>query len=502
MGKMWKKLCTLTGLFALLMFSPRGLLADRGNGAPTRTEIGASKDNKTLKLKASSAGNPRNASFASTATEIGAANKSSGNGNGRGNIVLANETTGKAESIPLVGSTAKNEALNSGNETGNGIAEEGSSAADPVCVSVIVPVYNVAPYLDKCLDSLVNQTLRNIEIICVNDGSTDESGDILAKWAARDPRIRIITQENQGSGCARNNGIRAAKGEYMAFIDSDDWVSRDFYEKLYGAAKKEDADIAAGNAVRWYSDERQDRRIHKYVHQFHKSVISDFVEKQSIIRACSCWNKVYRREFIVKNNIIFAPKNKVGQDVPFTFTATVAADKIAFDSTVTYFYRAHREGSAMNRSKEGRIPFYMFDNHRRCLDFIEQIAFPSSEKENIRKFTESWTVEGLHNWLGCVSEQYKEEFFEKYKAIVGGFDLTDNPYANDRVRRIGKAVKESSSYAEFSAKMNQKPSHNRILHRRLSVQGQREPNTAKQRQSSAKARIIGKINRGNPQPHH
>ena len=119
-----------------------------------------------------------------------------------------------------------------------------------VAVSIIVPVYNTEEYLQKCLDSLTNQTLKNIEIICVNDGSTDNSLKILQDNAIKDDRIKIINQENKKQGAARNAGMQVATGEYIGFVDSDDWVDLDFYEKLYIAAKKHNFDIALGTNVR------------------------------------------------------------------------------------------------------------------------------------------------------------------------------------------------------------------------------------------------------------
>ena len=116
-------------------------------------------------------------------------------------------------------------------------------------VSIIVPVYNTEEYLQKCLDSLTNQTLKNIEIICVNDGSTDNSLKILQDNAIKDDRIKIINQENKKQGAARNAGMQIATGEYIGFVDSDDWVDFDFYEKLYSAAKKHNFDIALGTNV-------------------------------------------------------------------------------------------------------------------------------------------------------------------------------------------------------------------------------------------------------------
>ena len=100
-------------------------------------------------------------------------------------------------------------------------------------VSIIIPVYNVEKYLQKCLESLVNQTLKEIEIICINDGSTDKSEEILKIFAQKDDRIIVVNKENEGQSVARNVGIKLAKGEFLGFVDSDDWVDLDFFEKLY-----------------------------------------------------------------------------------------------------------------------------------------------------------------------------------------------------------------------------------------------------------------------------
>ena len=110
-------------------------------------------------------------------------------------------------------------------------------------VSVIVPVYNVEKYLRQCLDSLVNQTLKDIEIICINDGTKDNSVEIINEYVKKCPNIILINQENQGLGMARNNAMKHAKGDYIAFVDSDDWVDTDMYEVLYNKAIETDADI-------------------------------------------------------------------------------------------------------------------------------------------------------------------------------------------------------------------------------------------------------------------
>ncbi len=140
-------------------------------------------------------------------------------------------------------------------------------------VSIIVPVYNVEKYLKRCLDSLISQTLKDIEIICVNDGSKDNSDKILEEYARKDSRIIIINQENQGISVARNNGMDIAKGKYVGFVDSDDWVDSDFFEKLYNAAEKNNAQMAVCSIIRL-----NEYRSKKYLTLKNETVTEDFKE--------------------------------------------------------------------------------------------------------------------------------------------------------------------------------------------------------------------------------
>ena len=117
-------------------------------------------------------------------------------------------------------------------------------------ITVIVPVYNTEKYIEKCIDSLKEQTMNNIEIIVINDGSTDNTLKILKKLASGDNRIKIINQSNQKQGAARNRGLDLAKGEYIAFVDADDWIDLDYLEKMHNTALKYRADIAVSSMVR------------------------------------------------------------------------------------------------------------------------------------------------------------------------------------------------------------------------------------------------------------
>ncbi len=163
-----------------------------------------------------------------------------------------------------------------------------------VKLSIVVPVYNVEEYLRKCLDSLINQTLSDIEILCVNDGSKDSSLDILNSYAEKDIRVKVLNQPNKGQSAARNLAISKAVGEYLGFVDSDDWVDLDYFEKLYDAAKKHDADIACAGFKRCGKVNSTVRKSFKEEKVY--ADINDKVSVDNLPEHNYIWNKIYKRE--------------------------------------------------------------------------------------------------------------------------------------------------------------------------------------------------------------
>lgn len=202
-----------------------------------------------------------------------------------------------------------------------------------VKVSIIVPVYNVAEYLEQCLDSVVNQTLQDVEIILVNDGSTDNSEEICRKYADRDSRVRLITQFNQGLAAARQTGLDAACGEYIGFVDSDDWLELDMYEKMYQAAHSHDADIVFCNVYRnedkkeqaYFESGYYDRK--KMEEVIFPRLLAGFDKDggETTIRWCN-WLRIYRKKLIDDNHIRFDKRFRRCQDLPFTFECTIHAN--------------------------------------------------------------------------------------------------------------------------------------------------------------------------------
>lgn len=200
-------------------------------------------------------------------------------------------------------------------------------------VSVIIPVYNVEKYLHQCLDSVIGQTLQDIEIICVNDSSTDSSLSILEDYQKKDNRIQIITQENSGAGAARNRGLSIAKGEYLSFLDSDDFFETDMLEKAYDMAEKVQADFVVYKSDQYHTDEDKFVSTTWVVRETELPPYYPFNYRQMTSNVFKvfvgwAWDKLYRKEFIQKHALKFQ-EQRTSNDMLFVFSALVLAKKIA-----------------------------------------------------------------------------------------------------------------------------------------------------------------------------
>ena len=228
-------------------------------------------------------------------------------------------------------------------------------------VSVIIPVYNVEQYLRQCLDSVVNQTLKDIEIICVNDSSTDNSLAILNEYAARDSRIKVITQPNGGAGAARNNGLSASTGKYLSFLDSDDFFEPDMLELAYEKAEEDKADFVVFQSDQYYTDDDKfvqvawtlrEKEIPPYTPFSHRQM-TDNIFKVFVGWA---WDKLYNREFVEQNHLLFQ-EQRTSNDMLFVFSAVAIAKRI----TVVKKVLAHQRRDAKDSlSKTRENSWYCF----------------------------------------------------------------------------------------------------------------------------------------------
>jgi len=226
-------------------------------------------------------------------------------------------------------------------------------AAKEVKVSVVVPVYNGEAQLRRCLDSLRHQSLKDIEIIAVNDGSSDGSLKILEEYAAFDKRIRVISQENQFIGAARNTGIGAAKGEFIGFVDQDDKVAENYYEALYNAAKRENTNVAIAGKVYVVKNGMLKKHLGGGVNKFfeNKQRVNDFVGEimKAHIRT-SVWDKIYKRSYLQENRVLSSTLRMLYEDGYFFVRAMAPSDDVAVaEDAVYYYYRGH-----ISHSKRGK----------------------------------------------------------------------------------------------------------------------------------------------------
>ena len=234
-------------------------------------------------------------------------------------------------------------------------------------VSIIIPVYNTAQYLKRCLDSIINQTLEDIEIICINDGSTDNSPQVLQEYAAKDNRIKLINQENQGLSCTRNNGMNLASGEYIGFVDSDDWIERDFYEKLYQAAQKYDADIAAAGILQ--NNGERSKPFLRIKKEQTAHITEEKYKLCNIPRRCHVWNKIYRRKPLLDTGLKFPPK-RIFEDIVWSHIVIDKLNKLVTVPNTYYFYYETR-GSISKKFDQKHEEDLRFANHE-CMEYIRR----------------------------------------------------------------------------------------------------------------------------------
>lgn len=235
-------------------------------------------------------------------------------------------------------------------------------------VSVLIPCYNVERYLRQCLDSVTGQTLNDIEIICVNDGSTDSTPSILKGYADRDSRIRVIDKQNTGYGDSMNKALDAATGEYIGIVESDDWADADMFETLYRTAKEHDCDIAKSN----FYDYRAGKSTLNEIIPFQDTeVLLRPLERTSIFTStCYIWTAVYRRSWLKEQNIRFLPTPGASyQDTSFNFKALACARRAWFLRRAFLHYRRDNENSSVFST--GKV-YSVCDEYREIERFIKE----------------------------------------------------------------------------------------------------------------------------------
>ncbi len=253
-------------------------------------------------------------------------------------------------------------------------------------VSVIVPVYNAQDYLEQCIVSILAQTLQEIEVICVDDSSTDRSLEILKKYEKEDSRMRVLTQPNSGAGAARNRGLSQASGEYLSFLDADDFFEPDMLELAYAKAKEDRADMVVFKSDQYHTDSDQfvqvawtlrEKEIPPYT-PFNHRQMTDNIFKVFVGWA---WDKLFSREFVEKHHLTFQ-EQRTSNDMLFVFSAVALAKRI----TIVPKVLAHQRRDAKDSlSKTRENSWHCFYDALTALRqrLTDEGLFPETEKDFI-----------------------------------------------------------------------------------------------------------------------
>jgi len=319
-----------------------------------------------------------------------------------------------------------------------------------VKVSVIVPVYNVKEYLPKCLDSIINQTLKEIEIICVNDGSTDGSDKVLEEYAKKDSRIKIVNRPNGGLSAARNTGMPYASGKYIGFVDSDDYIEPTMYEWMYGNAE-------------WYKSQMVICAVHKiddstgivfdddpyytlgyFPKDLNNRTFTHYDTKEFFQDFCvMAWNKLYLRSYLEEKNARF-PDGYIFEDGPFFTDIFFDMERITIVRDFLYYYRVNRANSIVCKGDKNFTDIFyvvskMLDNMRKTPYFDEiKMYFLRKKFKDMRyryqviknKYKKMYYKKWREFWLGIDDETLQPELFkERYPYTYRNIKLVkDNSF--------------------------------------------------------------------------
>jgi glycosyltransferase involved in cell wall biosynthesis len=256
---------------------------------------------------------------------------------------------------------------------------------DNVKVSIIIPVYNVEQYLRQCLDSVVNQTLKDIEIICIDDGSSDSSLEILHEYSSKDSRIKIITQQHEGAGAARNKGLAVANGKYLSFLDSDDFFETDMLEQMYNCSEKYNTDIVICKSNTFDNGNIKEQNNIKDKLLPNKEVFSslDIPKYAFQFHMGWCWDKLYKTSFIRGLGISFQNLKK-HNDAFFSHISMINAKRIYVLNKKLIYYR-NNLSSSISQMKINEDEYIFLSK-----DFLEEIKKYLIENKIFGKFKQSY----------------------------------------------------------------------------------------------------------------
>lgn len=342
-------------------------------------------------------------------------------------------------------------------------------------VSVLVPAYKMEKYLSKCLDSLVNQTLKDIEIIVIDEGDMDECRSIIDMYEAKEERLIGLHEKFGGYGASMNAGIDIAKGEYIGIVEADDFVDVNMFEALYSIADKTGADIVKSDYNTYIHKTSQSRKA-GMISKARNNKVLNIKQDSTILRMPpTIWSAIYKTEFLKENNIKFlTTKGASYQDTSFSFKTMALAQKIAFTSKSYLYYNTDNESSSVK--SKGKV-------YAICDEFDELTNFINEHSE-IKKYANTEKLIKQYNayiWnILRIDETYREEFVSKFsdefKEFYKNGEITEDFYKkvnkkdfnlliNDKKRfmkRVNELIKKYNSHEKRNKKFSIRINTSRI----------------------------------------
>ena len=299
-------------------------------------------------------------------------------------------------------------------------------------VSVVLPIYNVEKYLGKCIDSVINQTLKDIEIICVNDCSTDNSENVIKEYMKKDSRIKLINHnENQGLGFARNTGFNNSNADYVSFIDSDDFVSNDYIEHLYNTAVKNNSDIVftdniyTVNENKGYIKPYYHNRLEKWKKEY-KDICFEGIsyfnvntpEKENTPEypLVVAWNKLYKKEFLKDKKLLYS-QVRIAEDVDMFYRILANTPKMYYNHNAKYYYLQRSTSLAGNVSHTSKIPIAILEVFSNVFNYYKE-----NKKELLIECNYYNFLSLMHTFNNYKADN-KDEFYKKCHDLMKELDV-------------------------------------------------------------------------------
>ena len=321
-------------------------------------------------------------------------------------------------------------------------------------VSITIPIYNAEKYLKQCIESVINQTLKDIEIVLIDDGSTDGSAEICRVFVEKDNRVKYYYKENEGLAAARQDGMDRSTGEYIGFVDSDDWIEPDMYEKMYNAAKSCDADVVLCNPFTY-----SEKGIIKYNISggaYDYEAIRDIVLPKSVITInekgqrrnlrWANWIRIYKRESVEKNHLAFGRSFRRCQDYPFTLDNMLCAN--SFYYLDEYLYHNRQDSGSLSRG-------YTKDMWKLIKPLILHVNESLTKRPDIDWKAINEASAFFLTW-DCIANEFKSDAPPLRQKIKHIKEIVNDPVCQDGLRRIDGNKLSKYFYKVFYKNMMKK----------------------------------------------